>query len=147
MPGIGQLRRGYKVIELIVLIVVGNQTVQEKEREIEILIKYQASVEATHASAALDTLIVRRSSFCLRNVIMRVSCSTGFLATEAPDEPVPWLEPPRRYAFLISISVVFTQPGMGRCTSQKARSCESSTLRSSLSRFLATLLCDSACKR
>lgn len=76
--------------------------------------------------------------------MIRVSCSIGLFDNAAPADPDPWLDPPRRYAFLMSISVVFTQPGIGRWTSQKARSCESKTLRSSLSRFLATLLCDSA---
>lgn len=33
------------------------------------------------------------------------------------------------------------QLGIGRKTSQNARSCESNTLRSNLSRFLSTLLC------
>lgn len=98
----------------------------------------------TYDSAAFDTFIVLRSSFCLRNVISLLICSTGLLLSAAPAEPEPWLDAPRRYAFLISISVVFTQPGIGRCTSQNARSCESSTFRSNLSRFLSTLLCASA---
>lgn len=99
---------------------------------------------STYDSATLDTLIVRRSNFIFLNEIKRFICSMGLLLTAAPDEPLPWLLAPRRYAFFISISVVFTQPGIGRWTSQNARSCESSTLRSSLSRFLSTLLCASA---
>lgn len=56
-------------------------------------------------------------------------------------EPDPSDEQPLRYAFLISTSVVLMQLGIGLNTSQNARSCESSTFRSSLSRFLSTLLC------
>ena len=44
-----------------------------------------------------------------------------------------------RMTFLTSNSVVLTQPGGGRNTSQKARSCVSNILRSGLSRFLSTL--------
>lgn len=75
-------------------------------------------------------------------------------------EPDPNDDPPFRYAFLISTSVVLIQFGIGLSkkkqlntiismlidnihlkTSQNARSCESKTFLSSLSRFLSTLLC------
>uniref|UniRef100_A0A6B0UC67 Putative secreted protein n=1 Tax=Ixodes ricinus TaxID=34613 RepID=A0A6B0UC67_IXORI len=52
-----------------------------------------------------------------------------------------------RQAFLMSISVVFTQPGTGLCTSQNALSWLSSTFRSNLSLFLSTLACASACMK
>lgn len=98
----------------------------------------------TYDSATFDTFTVRRSNFCFRNVISLLNCSARLLLNDAPAEPDPWLDAPWRYAFLISISVVLTAPIIGRCTSQNARSCESNTLRSNLSRFLSTLLCASA---
>uniref|UniRef100_A0A182TFB1 Uncharacterized protein n=1 Tax=Anopheles melas TaxID=34690 RepID=A0A182TFB1_9DIPT len=101
----------------------------------------------TYDSATLETLIVRRSSFCLSRAIVLAIVSAGLLWAAVPADPDPSDEAPFRYAFLMSISVVLTQPGIGRCTSQNARSCESSTLRSSLSRFLSTLLCASACMK
>lgn len=49
-----------------------------------------------------------------------------------------------RQSLRISSSVVFTQPGGGRWRSQNARSCDSKTNRSTLSRFLSTFASASA---